>query len=266
MWVEIPEDASSIVVREYIADRANETIADFVIEPLDAPGIPPIPTDTFISEQLTSMAWTIAKLMTLHRTVKPELLETPNVLVTAEAAQLGSADTTPDNLYMIGTFRLAPDEAFVLEFEPPETRYWTVTLENIWHECIDPHRRRSSITNAAAVADADGKVRIVVVRDGSGRRQLARHRRPSPRLADHPLARPPGGAGGEDAGRAGCRGRTLTRFGRARADRYTAFLFAAGWSSLVARRAHNPKVGGSNPPPATIVMCRDIGDVCVRSS
>jgi hypothetical protein len=26
----------------------------------------------------------------------------------------------------------------------------------------------------------------------------------------------------------------------------------AGWSSLVARRAHNPKVGGSNPSPATI--------------
>ena len=25
----------------------------------------------------------------------------------------------------------------------------------------------------------------------------------------------------------------------------------AGWSSLVARRAHNPKVGGSNPSPAT---------------
>ena len=24
----------------------------------------------------------------------------------------------------------------------------------------------------------------------------------------------------------------------------------AGWSSLEARRAHNPKVGGSNPPPA----------------
>ena len=27
--------------------------------------------------------------------------------------------------------------------------------------------------------------------------------------------------------------------------------YIAGWSSLVARRAHNPKVGGSNPPPAT---------------
>ena len=26
----------------------------------------------------------------------------------------------------------------------------------------------------------------------------------------------------------------------------------AGWSSLAARRAHNPKVVGSNPAPATI--------------
>jgi hypothetical protein len=26
----------------------------------------------------------------------------------------------------------------------------------------------------------------------------------------------------------------------------------AGWSSLAARRAHNPKVVGSNPTPATI--------------
>ena len=28
-------------------------------------------------------------------------------------------------------------------------------------------------------------------------------------------------------------------------------MFNAGWSSLVARRAHNPKVVGSNPSPAT---------------
>ena len=27
----------------------------------------------------------------------------------------------------------------------------------------------------------------------------------------------------------------------------------AGWSSLAARRAHNPKVTGSNPVPATIL-------------
>ena len=31
----------------------------------------------------------------------------------------------------------------------------------------------------------------------------------------------------------------------------TTALHIAGWSSLAARRAHNPKVVGSNPTPAT---------------
>ena len=44
------------------------------------------------------------------------------------------------------------------------------------------------------------------------------------------------------AGPVRCRERPPSRVG---------CFFAAGWSSLVARRAHNPKVGGSNPPPAT---------------
>ena len=31
-------------------------------------------------------------------------------------------------------------------------------------------------------------------------------------------------------------------------------FYIAGWSSLVARRAHNPEVVGSNPSPATILV------------
>lgn len=161
-WVAIPEDASALVVREYLADRATEVRAELHLEPLDPVPPPPLPTDESLALQLTSFAWTIAKLATLHRTIKPELLDHPNVLVTAEAADLGDAETTPDNLYMIGTFRLAPDEALVLDLDPPATRYWSVTLENIWHECLEPRRRRSSITNAGATTGPDGQVRIVV--------------------------------------------------------------------------------------------------------
>jgi hypothetical protein len=32
------------------------------------------------------------------------------------------------------------------------------------------------------------------------------------------------------------------------------YRFVAGWSSLAARRAHNPKVVGSNPAPATNLL------------
>ena len=36
-----------------------------------------------------------------------------------------------------------------------------------------------------------------------------------------------------------------------RVGRRQAIYIIAGWSSTVARRAHNPKVAGSNPVPAT---------------
>jgi hypothetical protein len=160
-WVQIPEDASSVVVREYFADRGSEQLAELEIEPLDADPVGAL-TDVALADQLTAMAWTLMKLTTLHRTIKPELLNQPNALVTAQAADLGDADTTPDNLYMIGTFRLEPDEALVLDIEPPDTRFWNVTLENIWHECLEPRRRHSSVTNRGVEPDADGHVRIAI--------------------------------------------------------------------------------------------------------
>ncbi|UNB50351.1 DUF1214 domain-containing protein [Mycolicibacterium sp. YH-1] len=169
-WLQIPADAASIVVREYVGDVAAEVPATLHIATLDAadarsngfPDPPRVLTDDDVAEQFTAMAWTIFKLATLHRTIKPELLTQPNVLLTAEAADLGAADTTPDNLYMIGTFGLGEGETLLLEFAPPDTRYWNVTLENIWHECIEPRRRHSSVTNKGVSADADGRVRIAI--------------------------------------------------------------------------------------------------------
>src|SRR6478609_3942225 len=49
-----------------------------------------------------------------------------------------------------------------LDAGPPDTRYWNVTLENIWHECIEPRRRHSSVTNKGVAPDADGKIRIAI--------------------------------------------------------------------------------------------------------
>src|ERR1700742_1150703 len=91
-WLQIPADASSVVVREYIGDRATEQLAALDIAPLD-PDPVAVLTDTALSEQLTAMAWTLMKLATLHRTIKPELIEQPNTLLTAHAADLGDANT-----------------------------------------------------------------------------------------------------------------------------------------------------------------------------
>ena len=160
-WIPIPEDASAIVVREYIADAATETPASMTVECLDSGALQPL-SGAETAAAFTAMAWTIVKLATLHRTIKPELLTQPNTLVTATAAELGGADTTPDNLYMLGSFALDTDESLLLEFTPPDTRYWNVTLENVWHECLEPHHRHSSVTNKGVTPDGDGVVRIAI--------------------------------------------------------------------------------------------------------
>ncbi len=166
-WVQIPDDASSVVVREYIGDHASEELATMRIEALDPDPVTPL-TDSQLADQFTAMAWSLMKLTTLHRTIKPELLDNPNALLTAQAADLGAADTTPDNLYMMGTFRLDPGQALVLDIAPPDTRYWNVTLESIWHECLEPRVRHSSVTNRAVQPDADGRVRIAISAEDFG--------------------------------------------------------------------------------------------------
>ena len=167
-WVAIPEDSSSLVAREYFTERGRDEPAQLSITLLEAPSPPAPPTDESVAVQLTSIAWTIAKLFTLHRTVKPELLEQPNEFLTADSEELGSENTTPDNLYMLGSFRLAENEALVIEFVPPATRFWSVTLESVWHECVEPRRRKSSITNARAVAQSDGRIRLVIASQDPG--------------------------------------------------------------------------------------------------
>ena len=70
---------------------------------------------------------------------------------------------------LVGTEWIVASESLVIEFTPPETRYWNVTIETIWHECIDVRRRQSSITNAAAVREPDGSVKVAIgdARDGA---------------------------------------------------------------------------------------------------
>jgi hypothetical protein len=167
-WVQIPDDATSIVVRDYIADPGAEIPVQLRISLLGEAGPPTPLTDEMLADQLTAMGWTIVKLTTLHRTVRPDLLETPNTLITSEAGALGGENTTPDNLYMLGLFDLEPHQSLQLEFVPPETRYWSVTLESIWHECLEPLVRHSSVTNKGIEPGPDGRVRLTIGAEDHG--------------------------------------------------------------------------------------------------
>ena len=93
-------------------------------------------------------------------------------------------------------------------------------------------------------------------RDGCGRTDGHRHVHDVPGQPrgghDRTPGQPRAGRPRQPAATAPTPRRLNGRPGRPSAGPGRLSSFAAGWSSLVARRAHNPKVGGSNPPPATI--------------
>ena len=166
--VEVPADAGAIVVRQYTS-RRDEVLAAFDIEPLEDPGPPALPDDEQVAERMTAAAWTTAKLVTLHKSpVMQEMVADPNRFFAHAAAELNSADTTPDNLYVLGTWRLDAGEALVIDVDPPDVRFWNLVVSNIWHECFDVRRRRTTVTNADAKRNDDGTVRLVLAAEDPG--------------------------------------------------------------------------------------------------
>ena len=63
---------------------------------------------------------------------------------------------------MIGRWELGPDEALIVEVEPPEGIYWSFSVGNPWWETIHYGRHQSSLNAHQAVVDSDGLVRVVL--------------------------------------------------------------------------------------------------------
>jgi len=167
-WVEIPEDATSIMLRQYLAHRDREELVSIDIAALGE--TPPLPDtrDTDIGEALTAMNYAFVYLATLHKLVLPQAWERPNEFFTIDSSTLGGAISTPDNLYMIGSFDVAPDQALIIEVEPPQTRYWNIALETHWHESVDYLYRPTSRTLEDVSTDVDGRVRFVIAHRDPG--------------------------------------------------------------------------------------------------
>ena len=167
-WVQIPEDASNIMLRQYMANRDREELVSIAIAPLgEAP--PLLETrDADIAGALEAMNYAFVFLATLHKIVLPQAWERPNEFFSTDADSLGGTISTPDNLYMIGSFEVAGDEALVIEVQPPQTRYWNIALETHWHETVEYLHRPTSLTLDNVTASADGKVRFVIARQDPG--------------------------------------------------------------------------------------------------
>jgi hypothetical protein len=74
----------------------------------------------------------------------------------------GASAAANNATYNMLAYRIEPDEALVIELDPPNPRYWGIQLGDSWNQAIDYTFHQSTLNMHQAAIDADGKIRAVV--------------------------------------------------------------------------------------------------------
>ena len=73
-----------------------------------------------------------------------------------------AAGGDPNIVYYHSHWALAPDEALVIEVQPPECEHWNFQLNNYWMESLDYQHFTIHINKHFATYQADQSVRLIV--------------------------------------------------------------------------------------------------------
>jgi hypothetical protein len=167
-WIPLDDAATMLVVRHFFYDWENEVPVTMTIEPLSGP------TDAGERVTVAPQAAMARQVVALGDFLEENLNfflgfsnpEAPNTfLPPLDGTAMGAA---AENRPVIGSWKLGPDEALIIEVTPPEGLYWSYSLGNVWWETIDYGNRQSSLNGHQAVVDGDGKVRVVVAHQDPG--------------------------------------------------------------------------------------------------
>lgn len=166
-WMPLHPDTRYVTVRQFLVDWAREEPARFEITRLGGEGLPAAAPSAAAAADaldaagewidLTQQVWNewIEQLRAAHR---PGELAAPRGFV-------GGADAIA---YGNDWFRLAPEEALIIESEVPEARYWAIQLCNVWFTTMDYATRQTSLNHHQARLDADGRFRCVIAHRDPG--------------------------------------------------------------------------------------------------
>ena len=169
-WLRLAPDTKQILLRQTFLHRAKEQPVEVDIECVGADVPPPAVDPARIGGQLAGAAmFAIGCAQWFADWVKAFEDKAPvNTfhLPTEENHRFVGGD--PNIRIWLGTWRLGPDEALVIEMTPPDCHYWNFQLANVWAESLDYRFQRVHINNGAAEARPDGSVQLVVAHEDPG--------------------------------------------------------------------------------------------------
>lgn len=173
-WIRLdPESANNVVlIRETWADWEHERGVEMKIEALDLRGDEPVVYDEaefnrrlraaakFIDYSTNfSIGTTSRILQEVGRNVFLNMTPPPKPGA-APRPKVGGSNPLGNFDMMI--YDLDPDEALLIEWRPPQAKYWGFSLGDVWFASTDYSYHQSSVNDVQAELDPDGIFRGVL--------------------------------------------------------------------------------------------------------
>jgi len=167
-WLPMENDTGTLIVRQTRLDRENETIADLHIERIGGDGMP-TPFDPLrCAEGLIQSAGLVAGAAMLFASWAEGFKKHTNELPRFDQNVSNMAGGVPDIAYYHSYWKLAPDEALVIEATPPDCEHWNFQLNNYWMESLDYRYYPVHVNKHTAKYRPDGSVQVVVAAQDKG--------------------------------------------------------------------------------------------------
>ena len=167
-WLPMTPDTRTLVVRQSFLDRTTETPAQLTLERADGPALPAPLDARRLDRGLQGVTRFVHGCARLFLEWSRGFSQHPNELPPFSAGAATTAGGVPDITYYHGYWKLAPDEALVIEATPPDCDYWNFQLNNIWMESLDYRWFPITLNNATATPEADGSYRLIVAHEDPG--------------------------------------------------------------------------------------------------
>ncbi len=170
-WVPLENGADTIWMRQFFYDWEHEGPASLWIDRIDdGPRSQPHGRldPAFLARRLDAVATNVEANVDLWLFTIIALRERYCNAFPTE--QFGGTQMGAQKHQSAGVcyFRLAGDEALLIEVTPPQAKYWSIDVCNFWLESLDYANHQSSLNGHQAVIDADGVFRAVVTHEDPG--------------------------------------------------------------------------------------------------
>ncbi|MCK9421187.1 MAG: DUF1214 domain-containing protein [Bacteroidales bacterium] len=167
-WLKTEDATTMVLVRQTFFDRFAETPAEILIENLDGRTQPDPITPAMIDEGLKTVSLFVAGASLLFARWAKGFQKHTNRLPLFDPEVSNAAGGDAQIIYYHSYWRLAVDEALVIEVMPPDCDSWNFQLNNYWMESLDYRYFTICINKASAHYEADGSVRVVVAHSDPG--------------------------------------------------------------------------------------------------